>query len=137
MTVEAHYKDEVITYDEDSNKWGWDGRSYATLTGAKRAIDRRDTTDFTRVPCLVRRWGRWYVGEITSMTDDGGCWVTAANAAGQPERRRERVRELYMDTPENWVIVKKAEGLMKEADNLHREANELLDTLTPVFFPAE
>ena len=135
--MEAHYKDEVITYDEDSNKWGWGGRSYTSLLGAKKAIDRRDATDFTRIPCLVRRWGNWYVGEITSRTDDGGYWVTAANVAGQPERRLERVRELYMDTPENRMIVKKAEGLMKEADNLHREANELLDTLTPVFFPAE
>lgn len=140
--MELTHKDELIRYDEEENKWRWDGTGYSSLKAAKEAINksqRQSFKDLTGIKEFGRysspgdaRW-RWVTVQVTSLAGRGEVWVSYQGK----HRSKESIRAIHADTPENRTVVEQIKVLESEIQERRGHISRLTKYLQPLVLPGE
>ena len=147
--MEEKYGEYLIIYNEVQEKFivqiGQSHLRSSRLIELKKRIDKytKDQKHFKRIPVLIK--GRSGYGaefekaDITSITDkldykrQPEVWIVTENK----ERSKVSLSSLYVDTTENWEIIKKAKALDAKINELSKQKKSLLGKLTLVELPKE
>ena len=105
-----------------------------TITKQKKAEQK---TKFP-IEIIYSSWGDPYLGQITSMSDDGGVWVSYARLESG-EKNRTKISsvdigmKLFQATPSNKLIIEKYLAIQKEVSDLEGKQKQLVKGLADHF----
>lgn len=129
--IKVTYMDHEIEYRESSNDWQFEGRTFYSLTSAKKAVDKLFTesrkVDFEAIfigECS-RREDCFRLLRVTSIdADREHAWCVEGKKTS-----KERLSDLAVNSKENRAKAKTIQHLENQIADLRQRARELLDSM--------
>jgi|GEM_PF-4488375 len=129
--IKVTYMDHEIEYRESSNDWQFNGRTFYSLTSAKKAVDkllaesRKVDKEAIFIGDCSRGEDRFRLLQVTSLDPDREhAWCVEGKKTS-----RERLADLAVNSKENRARAKTIQHLEKQIADLRQRARDLLDSM--------